>query len=106
MTDLPKKIINNVSKKSSNKIKEKDNSINQINNNSNDNDSVITHDKIKSPKTQKKNKKKKKRVKFNENFVTYIEVQSYKKFNLLNTSEDPMFKKDKRNKLHCTCIIF
>ena len=105
MTDLPKKNNNNTLKKGSNKINEKENNINQINNNSNDNDSVITHDKIKTPKSPKKSKKKKKRVNFNENFVTYIEVQSYKKFNLLNTSEDPMFKKDKKNKLHCTCII-
>jgi len=105
MTDLPKNN-NNIIKKSNTKTKNIENSLNNLNN-TNDNDSVVTHDnKIKTTKTQKKNKKKKKRVKFNENFVTLIEVQSYKKFNLLNTSEDPMSKKDKKNKLHCTCIIF
>lgn len=47
--------------------------------------------------------KKKKRVNFSRNFVTIINVESYKKYNSENTCRDPF---NQKADLKCTCIIF
>ena len=57
-----------------------------------------------------KEKEKEKKVKFLEpEFVQIIEVESYKKYNVENTSKDPYFadeKKENKANVMCSCFIF
>ena len=50
-------------------------------------------------KNSSKNEKPKKSVKFNSNFVTIIQVQSYKKYNINKYYNN-------NNSLNCSCSIF
>ena len=92
-------------KTNTNNLNEKD-ITNKINDNSQD--------------IQEKNKKSQKKVKFNEpNFVEIINVESYKQFNMENTSKDPyenLFNDDNNNnnnenkdngkeRVICACFI-
>ena len=91
-------------KTSTNILNDKD-ITNKINDNSQDN--------------QEKSKKSKKKVKFNEpNFVEIINVESYKQFNMENTSKDPyedLYNDDNNNnkekkdngkeRVICSCFI-
>lgn len=72
--------------------------------------------------SEKKSKTTKKKVSFLRNYVTIIDVESYKKFNFLNAYEDPyedalsMFgninllneedEEDENTRLNCACFIF
>lgn len=67
----------------------------------------------KSKSTSKNTKERKpsvgKKVLFMEpNFVTIIDVESYKKFNAENTSKDPYFddSQDGKDNVKCSCLIF
>lgn len=71
---------------------------------------------------ERKSKTTKKKVSFLRNYVTIIDVESYKKFNFLNAYEDPyedalsMFgninllneedEEDENTRLNCACFIF
>ena len=72
--------------------------------------------------SERKSKTTKKKVAFLRNYVTIIEVESYKKFNYLNAYEDPyedalsVFgninllngedEEDENTRLNCACFIF
>lgn len=81
------------------------------------------NDDIKNSNSIEKNDKKIKRVSFPNNFVTIIDVESYKKFNQENTCQDPYAniinnvndnnnsnnKKGNENgkeKVVCSCLVF
>ena len=91
---------------------------NEINESIRENNTTFTNQSLHQPKSlfSKKmskdtenikafqNTKPKKRVKFNDNFATIIEIQSYKKYNLNNYLN---FNKDNNNcSLKCSCKIF
>ena len=66
--------------------------------------------------TKTKSKQLSKHVSFEKTYLQIIEVESYKKYNLENTSEDPMDNINKtqttgnndtrNNKTHCKCNIY
>ena len=54
-------------------------------------------------KENNKYSKNKKKAVWSKNYVEYINVQSFKKYNLENCHEEPTAVKDKTR---CNCIIF
>ena len=46
-----------------------------------------------------------KKVNFAKNFVTFYDVESYKRFNAKNTFEDKLFQNYEEEKTNCTCLI-
>lgn len=88
------------------------NNINNIVNNSKFSSELNSNNK--SPKVggaKKKAKKEKKVVKkvnfLEPNFVSIIDVESYKQYNLENTSKDPYFDdvQEGKDSVKCTCIV-
>lgn len=53
-------------------------------------------------------KKRKKKVNFPRNFVKVIDVESYKKYNQLNTITEPVIPTTNsgKDKVFCKCFIF
>lgn len=84
----------------------------------NDNNNIVVNSNksAKSPEKKGKNKTKRKESKSKEkrvlfmepNFVTIIDVESYKQYNLENTSKDPYFDdvQEGKDNVKCTCAIF
>ena len=70
------------------------------NNNSKNNSSMVN--KIIGLNKLKYKKKKMKKVSFKKVFVTYIDIESYKKYNMENYSLDAKDKAESK----CTCIVF